>query len=267
MVAGPLAQAAPQRLISICGQGDQLLLQLVERKRIVALSDLANDPDISPHWREARGLPVIGGRAEDLVALHPDLVIAGKATTRPAVAMLKKLGVPVLEIAAPDDFDELRAQIREVARSLGEERRAEAIVKKMDGRLARLKTENAASPTRPQAMFYFQDGFTPGGHTFANAILEAAGFGNLGAKFSSGFGTSAPLEAVLMTRPRFLILTRYREANPTTTQIAAEQPLFAKLGADTTVLSVSFRDLACPDPDNLDLVELLHARLRERHAR
>ena len=257
----------PQRLVSICVQGDQLLVQLVPRERIAAVSALAADPDISPQWEKARGIPVTKGSAEELVKLKPDLVLAGAYTTRVTVAALKQLGVRVLELGVANDFDELRAQIRQVAQSLGEEARGEELVSAMDTRLARLSVGRPPISTRPTALFYFQDGFVPGAHTFANAILEAAGFRNLGGTFSLGVGASASTETVIMARPQYLILARYLEANPTLTQVSQTQPLFAKLSKETAVLSVSFRHLACPDASNLDLAEYLHQKLTAQLAK
>ncbi len=249
----------------MCVQGDQLLVQLVSRDRIAAVSALAADPDISPQWEKARGLPVTKGSAEELVKLKPDLVLAGAYTTRVTVAALKQLGVLVLELGVANNFDELRAQIRLVALNLGEEARGEEIVHAMDARLARLATGMPSASDRPTALFYFQDGFVPGGHTFANAILEAAGFRNLGGAFSLGIGASASTETVVMARPQFLILARYLESNPTLTQVSQTQPLFTKLSKETEVLSVSFRHLACPDASNLDLAEYLHGQLAARN--
>ena len=251
----------PMRVVSICLQGDQLLLQLVPHERIVALSALATDPDISAHWEEARGIPLIHGGAEELIRLKPDLVLFSSNSTPLTAALLKQLGVRVLELGIPTDFDELRDQLRLVGRSLGEEARAEEIVKDMDARLARLKARRPAEAERPTALFYFQDRFTPGAHTFANAILEVAGFRNLAAVDSSNFGASASAESILMARPQYLILTRFRESNPTLTQLSETQPLFRKLGAQTKVISISFRQLAQPDLSNLELAETLQARL------
>jgi len=251
----------PLRVVSICLQGDQLLLQLVPRERIVALSALATDPDISAHWEAARGIPLIRGGAEELIRLKPDLVLVSSNSTPLTAALLKQLGVRVLELGIPTDFDELRDQLRVVSRSLGEEARAEEIVKDMDTRLARLKTKRPAVSQRPTALFYFQDRFTPGAHTFANAILEVAGFRNLAAADGSDFGASASAESILMARPQYLILTRFRESNPTLTQLSETQPLFGKLGAQTKVIAVSFRQLAQPDLSNLELAEMLQARL------
>jgi iron complex transport system substrate-binding protein len=253
----------PWRIISICLQGDQFLLQFVARERIVALSALATDPDVSAHWEAARGIPVTHGGAEELIRLKPDLVLVSSNSTPLTVTMLKQLGVRVLELGIPTDFDELRDQVMLVGRSLGEDAHAEEIVRSMDARLERLKARRPAPALRPTALFYFQDQFTPGAHTFANAILEAAGFRNLAALSTAGFGFSASAESIIMARPQYLILTRFREANPTLTQVSEAQPLFRKLEARTKVIRVSFQQLAEPDLSNLDLAEMLQARLRQ----
>ena len=251
----------PQRIVSICLQGDQLLLQLVPRERIVALSALAADPDISAHWEAARGIPVTHGGAEDFIRLKPDLVLVSSNSTRLIVPFLKRIGVRVLELGIPTNFDELRDQIRLAGRSLGEEAHAEEIVRSMDARLERLQARCPPDAQRPSALFYFQDRFTPGYHTFANALLEAAGFRNLAATFSHGVGVSASVETIIMARPQYLILARFRETNPTRTQLSETQPLFRELGAETKIISVSIRDLISPDPSNLELAEMLQERL------
>lgn len=254
---GSVPGLKPQRIVSICLQGDQLLLQLVPRERIVALSTLATDPDVSAHWEAARGIPVVRNDVEQIIRLKPDLVLVSSNSALLTVDFLKRLGVKVLELGIPTDFNELRDQIRRAGKSLGEEAGAEEIVKTMDARLDRLQARRPATADRPTALFYFQDQFTPGSHTFPNAILEAAGFRNLASMFSVGTGISTSVEAIIMARPRFLILTRFRETTPTQTQLSWMQPAFCRLGAETKVISVSLRDLVSPDPNNLELAESL----------
>ena len=252
--------AKPQRIASICLQGDQLLLQLVPRERIIALSALATDPDISAHWEAARGIPVTQGGAEELLRLKPDLVLVSENARVLTVAILKRLGVPVLALGFPTDFEGLRQQLLQTGRSLGEEARAQEIVQDMDTRLARLKARRDGMVAHPTALFYFQDGFTPGAHTFADAILELAGLRNLASDpgFPAGISTSA--ESVLLARPQYLILTRYREASPTFTQ-RPEMRFFHPLENETKILTVSFRHLSQPDLSNLELAETLQEAL------
>ena len=257
----PQPAPKPHRIVSICVQGDQLALQLLPRERIAALSQFAADPDISAHANLAQGIPTPQSSAEALARLKPDLVLITAHATQFTAAALRQIGVRVLELGIPNDFDELRAQIRQAGCAFGEPERAETLIRSMDARLERLEARRPPPAQRPTALFYFQDGFTPGGHTFANALLEAAGFRNLGARFSAGVGASAPLGAVIMTHPQLLILTRYRETSPTQTQVNATQPLFRRLGAGCRILSVSFRHVASPDPSNLEFAEMLQNSL------
>ncbi len=249
----------PLRVVSTCVQGDQLLLELVPRERIVALSQFGADPDISPNYKKARGIPTTRGGAEALALLQPDLVFSSAYGTRLVDNALKQRGVRVVELGIPSNFEELRALFRQAARELGEEARAEEIIARMDARLAALEARRPPPGQRPEALFYFQDGYTPGAKTFANALLEAAGFRNLGSQFSPGMGASAPLEAVLMARPQLVILTSYREAKPLQTRTFPLAQIFAQQGMQ--VIPVSFRFFASPDPENLELSETLQKYL------
>jgi len=65
------------------------------------------------------------------------------------------------------------------------------------------------------------------------------------------------LEAIIMARPQYLILSRFREESPTVTQLSGTQPYFRKLGVETKVISVSMRELVSPDPSNVELAEML----------
>jgi hypothetical protein len=64
------------------------------------------------------------------------------------------------------------------------------------------------------------------------------------------------LEAVILARPQFLILTSYQENHPTLNAFSPQHPLLRRLKSN--VITVPFRQLSCPDPENLDLVESLH---------
>jgi iron complex transport system substrate-binding protein len=249
--------AAPQRVVSLCGQGDQLALQLLDRPQIAALSRFAADPDISPHWEAARGIPTTQGEAEALVQLHPDLVLAGAYSLSPALDLLQRRGVPVLRLGVPNDFEELRAQLREAGRAFHAEARAEAVIAAMDARLARIAATLAPPAERPGAIFCFQDGFVPSASTFPNALLEAAGYRNQGAALGHQ-GAALSLERLLMERPAYLFLAPYRADHPTATQ-AAPGALLRRLSPQTVMVQVPFRHLSCPDPSNLDLVEALIA--------
>ncbi len=220
-------------------------MQLVPREDVAALSYLATDPDLSPHWQAAEGLPTTRGRVEELIALRPTLVLAGKYSTPGANAALREAGIPVVEVGFPESFAELREEIRSAARALGAEARAEVLLAEMDARLARLRKQAARAGGRPSAMFVFHDGSTPG--AFAAELLELAGLRDASADLARG---GSPLERVLLARPGLLLRVGYREGAPTFTELPLSR-------AGARVMTVPFRYLACPDPASLDLVETL----------
>jgi iron complex transport system substrate-binding protein len=106
-VAGLAAAAsdtnpAPRRIVSLNLCTDQLVLALADRDAVRSVTWLAHDSHISTMATEAAHVPVNHGLAEEIVPLAPDLVIAGLYTTRTAVALLRRLGIPLVEVDVSD---------------------------------------------------------------------------------------------------------------------------------------------------------------------
>src|SRR5882672_11798416 len=69
---GARAQApAPSRIVSLDLCADQLLIELVDRARIAAVTHLAADSAVSAIPERAKGLPVTHGAAEDVLRYDP----------------------------------------------------------------------------------------------------------------------------------------------------------------------------------------------------
>ena len=66
-----------RRIVSLDLCTDQLLVELVARERIAAVTYLAAHASLSAIPEQARGLPITHGGAEDVLRLDPDLVLAG----------------------------------------------------------------------------------------------------------------------------------------------------------------------------------------------
>lgn len=90
-LAAPITSdaAKPQRIASLNVCTDQLVIALAERSRIATVTFLAPNPDTSFYYREAKGLPINRGAAEEVLALKPDLIVAGTYTTPATTALLK----------------------------------------------------------------------------------------------------------------------------------------------------------------------------------
>jgi iron complex transport system substrate-binding protein len=145
-LAGAMAGAAPDRpparVVSINLCTDQLAMMLAAPGQLVSVSDLAADPHSSAMAREARAFPANHGRAEEVYLLRPDLVLAGAYSDPATVAMLRRVGLRVVQFDTARSLADTRDRIAQMARLLGREAAGAALIEDFDARLA-------AQPRRP----------------------------------------------------------------------------------------------------------------------
>lgn len=126
------------------------------------------------------GIPV-----EDILALEPDLILAGEIFSAEAIADLRDLGLTVYWQANPDDFDGLYDNIRDIAVLVGSEDQAEILIESLSGRVAALDEKLAAVEDSP-LVFYELDAsepanpWTTGAGTFISYVINRAKAINLG---------------------------------------------------------------------------------------
>lgn len=196
------AAAPPRRIVSLNLCTDQLLLALVPPERIASLTWLARlEGDTAQRALAARVASNRGG-AEEVLAAHPDLVLAGRYTTATTRALLRRVGVPLLEVDAVQDWEGIRRVTREVAAAVGEPERGAALLAHMDAQLAAIVALRAPRPVRAIGWSGAAED-VPGADTLFNTILTTAGAINLAARPTGRSGFD--LEEVLRVRPQLLL--------------------------------------------------------------
>lgn len=249
------AAAAPARVVSMNLCADELVLRLADRAQIAAVTHLARDPRGSTVAEAAVGVPVTRGLSEEIVALKPDLVIAGAFTTRTTVGMLKRIGVPVLELGVPADLDGVRAQVRQVAAALGHPERGDALVADLDARLAALVP--ASHPLRTLVMRPNAFTVAPGG--LGDALIRTAGLANAAAEIGrDGFG-QVPLEAAALSGADLIVVDEAAPGAPSLADTLPHHPVFRKLAREGRIVAIPNRFWTCPGPQIAEVV----ARLAE----
>ena len=201
-VSSACVAAPPTRVASLHLCADQLLLALADRDQIASITFLAAEPTASVMAEAARGLPVNRGKAEEIVSLRPDLVLAGPFSARSTVALLRSLGGRVVDLPYVGSFEGIRAQIAAVAELLGQPERGARLIAQMDSRLAAVAPPRGARLT---AAAYQPGGFTARAGSLEDAAIAAAGFDNLATRLDSGSGRVA-LETLAASAPDLLIL-------------------------------------------------------------
>lgn len=254
---------APVRVVSMNLCADELVLRLADRAQVLAVTFLASDPRGSTVASEAAGVAVTRGLTEEVVALRPDLVIAGAFTTRTTVGMLKRVGAPVLELGVPADLDGVRAQIRQVAEALGHPERGEAMVADLDARLA-----SVIPSTRPlRALVMRPNAFTvaPGG--LGDALIRAAGLVNVAAEIGRDRFGQVPLEAAALADADLIVVDEGAPGLPSLADTLLHHPVFRALAGKGRTVSIPNRFWTCPGPQVAEVVARLGAAANARAPR
>jgi iron complex transport system substrate-binding protein len=184
---------------------DQLLLQLLPPERITSVTYLSRSPEYSFLNGEAFGVPINYGTAEEVLLEHPDLVIAGTTSALAVRTFLTRIGIPLVEVPPAENFDEIRAVTHTVARAVGAEEKAEALIAEMDATLADLAR---TAPNRRIVVAGWNGvGNVAAKGTLFDAILTAAGGENVANRISvrafNGY-TALDLELLMAIHPDVL---------------------------------------------------------------
>jgi iron complex transport system substrate-binding protein len=226
------ATSAPGHVMSLSMCTDDLLLELLPPERIASVTYYSRDPSISQLWPLAAKVPINFGTIEEVLAQKPDLVLAGSYTTPAARMLLRKLNMPLLEVAPASDFDEIRAATRRVAHALGRDAVGEALIAKMDATLRELDATKPPLTIRVAA--WGEGGSIPGKGTLFDSILREAGGVNV-ARSEGGAYESFDIEQLLFAHPDVLAYARNVTDTPGLNTDLARHPLIRKLYAGRTV--------------------------------
>jgi iron complex transport system substrate-binding protein len=259
----PGTTTKPIRIVSLDLCTDQLLVQLVARNRIAAVTHLAADPTVSAIPEKARGIPITHGAAEDVLRYDPDLVLAGPFGVSATVELLRRLGRNVIVVPTqPQHLEGVPDAVRAVAAAVGEEAAGEAMVAEFDRRLARLAAP-AGAVSRPTALIYQIGGSVSGPGSLADAALVAAGFRNVSAAYRLTRGGQVPLELLVADPPDLLVLASRPEEYRTALADNLRHPVIRQLRRRIPSLELPWRYWLCGTPHIADAIE----RLAEARAR
>ena len=222
LISSPALAAPPQRVVSINLCTDELVVPLADRATIKSVSYLAADPQESPIADQVRGIPVNYARAEEILPLKPDVVFANAFSAAYTVSLLKRLGVHVVELPEPTDFDGIRANIRHVAEILGRPEKGAALLEEFDRTLA--ETVRRPGPNRPSAVIYRAGGYTDGGVGLISDLLAHVGLRNVALEHGLDRWSHLSIEQLLVDKPDIIVFSAYERKTPSQESAVLEHP-------------------------------------------
>lgn len=215
LAAGATAATKPQttkpgpakRIVSVSAPVTEVLFALGAGDRVVAIDLLTQHP------AETSKLPRVGYErtlsAEGIIAVKPDLVLAGPDAGPPATMdQLRSAGVRVVTIASGHDLAGALSRIRGVANAIGLPKEGEALAQKTEKGVREAEKRAAALPPGPKVMFVHARGaanlFVAGQATPGDELIRLAGASNA----FKGFDGYRPVssEAVVAASPEVILI-------------------------------------------------------------
>ena len=195
--------AAPRRIVSTNVCADQLVLALADRGQIAGLSRNATDPALSAAATRARGLPILLDSAEMLLVARADMIVAMPGQHGGALAAIGAGQARLVDLPSAETYPAIVAQLRQVGDAVGHRPRADALIRRMDARLAAL-------PPRPGrgrvAAYYQRRGYLTGTGTLVDDLMRRAGLVNLATRLGKPVLSQLSIEDMVAARPDVLIL-------------------------------------------------------------
>ena len=198
-----------QRIVSLAPSNTEILFAVGAGSQVVGRDMFSDYPDA------AKSVQDIGGSngkydIEAIVALHPDLVLAGEINPPEMVASMEKLGLTVYYLKNPATLEEMYTNVETVGSLTGHSSQASKLVDSLkarvaavDGKIAPLNSRlsvyyelDATDPTKP---------YTAGPGTFVSLLISRAGGSNIGDSMTSQWAQIS-LEQVVAANPAIIIL-------------------------------------------------------------
>lgn len=251
----------PQHIVSINMCADGLVLALADPEQIASLSYLSHDPRNVDWAKAASAYATNKGRAEEVRALSPDLVLASTFTAPATLSMLRRLGIRVITLEVPHTFDAIRAQIRLVAELIGQQKRGEATIKAMDTRLANLAKSTPLAVLK--TLVLQSNNIVAGANTLPDSILAEAGLINIAAQTGiSGYGRMS-LEAILNHQPDVIIIDASEKNGPARASQLLDHPAIRALKRQgTRFINIPQHLWVCAGPSSVDAIGYLRQSLQ-----
>jgi iron complex transport system substrate-binding protein len=213
-----------QRIVTLAPSNTEILFALGAGQQLVGRDSFSDFPP------EARAVPDVGGgfmalNTELIVAAEPDLVLVSPLTPPEQLADLDKIGLTVHVVQNPTSFEDLLANLEEVAKLTGHEPEGAALVAALRARVDAVEAQVAQADSKP-LVYYELDAtdpsapYTSGPGTFVDLLIRSAGGENFGAGLS-GEWVQVSVEELLARQPDFIVLGDFTYGGVTAEQVRA----------------------------------------------
>lgn len=257
--------AVPKRIISLSPSNTECLFTLGAGERVVGVTSFCDHP------LAARGIVKIGGFAartiniEAIVALKPDLVLAGDETQKPVIEVLAGFGITVVSVKVKG-FEELEAQLLQLGTILDTRELAEKETRRIHEGVAKVTAKVAGIPAERRVRVYWEVFDEPlmscGPRSIIGQLITLAGGENIFGDLKDEF-PQVSAEAVIARDPALIMGPELMRARSLSLERLQARPGWNRIRAVKDARLYIFPDdiVARPGPRLVDGLTLIAQRL------
>ena len=204
-VASPEREGGHPTVVSLNPCTDAIAAELAAPGQLLAISHYSHDPAASSmDLALAQRFRATGETVEEVLALDPDLVVAGGFMPPATRRALEDLGIRVETFGIASSVAESQAQVRRMAELLGGRERGEALARRIG--IAVIAARPAKGAPSTDSLLWQPGEIVPGEGTLIAELMQETGFASYSAARGMEQGAYLPLERVLADPPRLLLV-------------------------------------------------------------
>ena len=241
--AAPARIPASGGIVSTNPCADAMLVELAPEK-LRAISRYSHDPAAtSLPLAVARRFPATAGTAEEVIALHPALVVTSSFTplaTRDAYA---RAGLKMLVLNSPSSVAASEAQIVDLSAAVGQPERGKAMVARIERALATARVAPSPGKAEGKAMLLFISGTLANGPgNLLDELMTRAGLANAARGYGLAYSGPVALEAIAANPPAIILTPGPSRGEALRTRV------LARMGAPTRAANFPRALVNCGGP-------------------
>jgi len=227
--------AAPDRIVSLAPSNTEILFAVGAGAEVVGVTKYCNYPAEAERREQIGGFSAKTISVEKIVALKPDLVVAGDESHQPVIDALVDLNIPVIALKAAI-FEDVYRNIELVGQLTGHDAQAREVVAGMRQRVDAVVAKVAAIPQveRPRVFWEVFDEplMTAGPSTFVGQMIDLAGGVNIFADLTEEYPEISAEEVV--RRNPAVIMGPDSHGDKLTPALIAQRPGWQEIAAAET---------------------------------
>ena len=199
----------PTRILSATLATDHILSDLIDPRRLVAVSSYVDTPSMSNIVGfYDKSIARTHGEIESMLALQPDLVFVASYSNPETVRYLLRSDIAVVRMGKSNSFDDIINNITLVAQVTDSEARAETTIKKLQKRI-HVVQQQVKNKTKLRVLYYDLSGYSVGGNALMDDAIRLAGGINVAAGIIPDGENKISEEVAISLQPDVIVMTQW----------------------------------------------------------